>query len=181
MEFVIKGRNFELSEDVRQRIEKKIKNNVSKFFDKVIKIEVELFIEKNPKITMDNIAEVTVFTPGEVIRTKGEGVDMFAAIDRVAGKLERQVKKYREKMIQKGRKNNNNSKAVTVKNIEDDVKNQIVKVKTFTIKPTTPEEAVMQMELVGHDFFVFINAETGKTAVVYKRKDKNYGLIEPNV
>jgi putative sigma-54 modulation protein len=84
-------------------------------------------------------------------------------------------------MIQKGRKNNNNSKAVTVKNIEDDVKNQIVKVKTFTIKPTTPEEAVMQMELVGHDFFVFINAETGKTAVVYKRKDKNYGLIEPNV
>lgn len=68
-----------------------------------------------------------------------------------------------------------------MQNIEDDIRSQIVKVKSFTIKPTTPEEAVMQMELLGHDFFVFINSETGKTAVIYKRKDKNYGLIEPNV
>jgi putative sigma-54 modulation protein len=65
-------------------------------------------------------------------------------------------------------------------NVEEEIKKQIVKVKTFTIKPITPEEAVMQMELLGHDFFVFINAETGNTAVVYRRKDKNYGLIEPN-
>jgi putative sigma-54 modulation protein len=180
MEFVIKGRNFDLSEDIRQRIEKKIKTNATKFFDKIISIEVELYLEKNPKITQDNTAEVTVFTPGEVIRTRGSGTDMFEAIDRVAGKLERQVKKYREKMISKNRRNNNNDKVMSVRNIEEDVSNQIVKVKTFTIKPTTPEEAVMQMELVGHDFFVFINAETGKTAVVYRRKDKNYGLIEPN-
>jgi len=179
MEFVIKGRNVELKDDVKQRIEKKIKDKILKFFDKVIKIEVELSYEKNPKITLDNIVEVTVFTPGEIIRTKAEGTDMFEAVDKAAEKLHRRVKRYREKLIQKNRKAN--TRVMSVKNIEEDIKNQIVKVKTFTIKPTSPEEAVMQMELVGHDFFVFVNSETGKTAVVYKRKDKNYGLIEPNI
>lgn len=148
---------------------------------------MELFLEKNPKITLDNVAEVTVFTPGEIIRSKAEGADMFEAIDKVSRKLERQIKRYRNKMIQRGRKsyNNLNNKNVktsaSLQNIEDDIRSQIVKVKSFTIKPTTPEEAVMQMELLGHDFFVFVNSETGKTAVIYKRKDKNYGLIEPNV
>ena len=104
---------------------------------------------------------------------------MFEAVDKAAEKLHRRVKRYREKLIQKNRKAN--TRVMSVKNIEEDIKNQIVKVKTFTIKPTSPEEAVMQMELVGHDFFVFVNSETGKTAVVYKRKDKNYGLIEPNI
>ncbi len=186
MEFIIKARNFEVKEDVKQRIEKKIKDKLEKFFEKIVKIEVELILEKNPKITLDNIIEVTVFTPGEIIRSKGQGTDMFEAIDKVSDKIERQIKRYRNKLIQKSRKNNNNAarsinRGIGIKNIEEEIKNQIVKVKSFTIKPTTPEEAVMQMELLGHDFFVFINSESGKTAVVYKRKDKNYGLIEPNI
>ena len=104
------------------------------------------------------------------------------------GKLERQVKKYREKLISRGRKNNNlreasphvenNPKIVA---LGDKVGKAIVKTKTFTLKPVSPEEAVMEMELLGHDFFVFINSETRRTAVVYRRKDKNYGLIEPTV
>ncbi|MBM3699961.1 MAG: ribosome-associated translation inhibitor RaiA [Actinobacteria bacterium] len=180
MEFIIKSRNAELTDDVRQRAEKKIKNNILKYFDKVINIEVTFSIEKNPKITLNNIVEVTVFTPGEIIRTKTEGFDMFEAIDKANAKIERQVKKYREKMTQKNRRNNVN-RTTSMVDVEEDIKSQIVKVKTFTIKPTTPEEAVMQMELLGHDFYVFINSESGNTAVVYKRKDKNYGLIEPNV
>jgi len=180
MEFVIKTRNADLTREVKERAERKIKNNILKYFDNVIRIESVFSVEKNPKITLNNIIEVTVFTPGEIIRTRAEGFDMFEAIDKANTKLERQIKKYREKIIQKGRKNNV-SKATSYKDVEEDIKNQIVKVKTFTIKPTTPEEAVMQMELLGHDFFVFINSETGNTAVVYKRKDKNYGLIEPNV
>lgn len=179
MEFIIKSRNVELADDIKQRAEKKLKNNILKYFDKVIKIEVELSLEKNPKITLNNIAEVTVFTPGEIIRTKAEAPDMFESIDRVSAKLERQIKRYRNKMIQRGRRGND-SRHASLKDIEDDIKSQIVKVKTFTIKPTTPEEAVMQMELLGHDFFVFINSETQNTAVVYKRKDKNYGLIDPS-
>ena len=180
MEFIIKSRNAELTDDVRQRAEKKIKNNILKYFDKVIKIEATFSIEKNPKITLNNIVEVTVFTPGEIIRTKAEGFDMFEAIDKANTKLERQIKKYREKMTQKNRRNHID-KTTSIIDVEEEIKSQIVKVKTFTIKPTTPEEAVMQMELLGHDFFVFINSESGGTAVVYKRKDKNYGLIEPNV
>jgi putative sigma-54 modulation protein len=180
VEFIIKSRNAELTDDVKQRAEKKIKNNILKYFDKVIKIEATFSIEKNPKITLNNIVEVTVFTPGEIIRTKAEGFDMFEAIDKANAKLERQIKKYREKITQKNRKNHLN-KATSVIDVEEEIKSQIVKVKTFTIKPTTVEEAVMQMELLGHDFFVFINSESGSTAVVYKRKDKNYGLIEPNV
>ncbi|MBN1298652.1 MAG: ribosome-associated translation inhibitor RaiA [Actinobacteria bacterium] len=181
MEFIIKARNVELTDEIRQRAEKKIKNNILKYFDKVIKIEAAFSIEKNPKITLNNIVEVTVFTPGEIIRTKAEGFDMFEAIDKANAKLERQIKKYRDKMIHKGRNHDNSVRGVSYREVEEDIKDQIVKVKTFTIKPITPEEAVMQMELLGHDFFVFINSESNATAVVYKRKDKNYGLIEPNI
>ena len=179
MDFIVKSRNIELNEELKKRAEKKIRDRVTKYFDKVIKVEVELSREKNPKIAKNSIVEVTVFTPGEIIRSKDSGSDMFEAIDKVANKLEGQIKKYRAKLIQRGRKDNV-AKAASLQEIETGIKNQIVKVKTFTIKPTTPEEAVMQMELLGHDFFVFINSETGNTAVIYKRKDKNYGLIEPS-
>lgn len=181
MELIVKSRSMDLNGAVKERIEKKIKNNVLKYFDKVTKIEVELLIEKNPKINLNNIAEVTVFTPGDIIRIKSEGTDMFEAIDRVSKKLERQIKRYRNKIIQKRSRKNSEEKVAAFEDIEEDLKKQVVKVKTFTIKPTSPEEAIMQMELIGHDFFVFINAESGKTAVIYRRKDGNYGLIEPNI
>lgn len=178
MEFIIKGRNIELNEDIKERANKKIRDRVLKYFDRVIKIELEITLEKNPKIVQNNIAEVTVFTPGETIRSEDAGSDMFEAVDRVSGKLERQIKRYRNKMIQKRRKASENP-VTNLNKVEEKIKKQIVKVKSFTIKPVTPEEAVIQMELLGHDFFVFTNAETENTAVVYKRKDKNYGLIEP--
>jgi putative sigma-54 modulation protein len=179
MELIVKGRNIELNDEIKERANQKIRDRVLKYFDKVTRIELELTLEKNPKIVLNNIAEVTVFTPGEIIRSESEGLDVFDAIDKVANKLERQIKRYRNKIIQRRRKSGENH-STTLHNVEEEIKKQIVKVKTFTIKPITPEEAVMQMELLGHDFFVFINAETGNTAVVYRRKDKNYGLIEPN-
>lgn len=178
MEFIIKGRNIELNEDIKERANKKIRDRVLKYFDRVIKIELEITLEKNPKIVQNNIAEVTVFTPGETIRSEDAGSDMFEAVDRVSGKLERQIKRYRNKLIQRRRKASENP-VTNLNKVEEKIKKQIVKVKSFTIKPVTPEEAVIQMELLGHDFFVFTNAETENTAVVYKRKDKNYGLIEP--
>ena len=180
MELILKGRNIELNDEVKERANEKIRDRVLKYFDKVTKIELELTLEKNPKIVLNNIAEVTVLSPGEIIRSESAGADVFEAIDKVANKLERQIKRYRNKLIQRRRKSNENS-LTTLQNVEEEIKKQIVKVKTFTIKPITPEEAVMQMELLGHDFFVFINSETEGTAVVYRRKDKNYGLIEPSV
>jgi len=180
MEFKIKSRNMDLNDELKNRAEKKIKDKMLKYFDRIIKIEVELTLEKNPKIALNNLIEVTVFTGGEVIRAESSGSDMFEAIDKVSNKLERLIKRFRDKLIQRGRKGYE-SRISSGEKVEEELKQMIVKTKTFTLKPISPEEAVIQMELLGHDFFVFINSETGKTAVVYKRKDKNYGLIEPSV
>ena len=192
MEYVVKGRNFELNEKIKNYTEKKIKNKISKLLDKVVKIEVKIILEKNPRINLNNRAEVTVFAGGEVIRAADSGSDAFEAVDRVSNKLERQVKKFRGKII-KGRKT---SRPQTVEpsgiefaelgpkkneTLEEKISRSIVKTKIFELKPISPEEAVIQMEMIGHDFFVFINSETEKTAVVYRRRDKNYGLIEPTI
>lgn len=188
MEFIIKGRNIQLDEEIRNYVERKIKNKITKILDKIIKLEVKFIFEKNPRINLNNQIEVTVFTGGAVIRATDSGTDLFEAVDKVNHKLERQVKKYREKLINKGRKSSNlkeldelKTDGQQTKSIESKVREAIVKTKTFTLKPITPEEAVLQMDLLGHDFFVFINSETDRTAVVYRRKDKNYGLIEPTL
>jgi len=188
VEFIIKSKNLELDERIRSYAERKIKDKIEKVLDKIIKLEVKFVFEKNPRINLNNLIEVTVFTGGSVIKATDSGTDVFEAVDRVNDKLERQVKKYKEKLISRGRKSNNlkevsepvesDSKTVT---LDGKVRKAIVKTKTFALKPIPPEEAVMEMELLGHDFFVFINSETGRTAVVYRRKDKNYGLIEPTV
>ncbi|MDD5600266.1 MAG: sigma 54 modulation/S30EA ribosomal C-terminal domain-containing protein, partial [Actinomycetota bacterium] len=103
-------------------------------------------------------------------------------------KLERLMKKYKEKLVSRGRKGEGRKEFAeigedigSVKDDSSKIRDSIVKVKTFDIKPIPPEEAILQMEMLGHDFFVFINSESGKTAVVYRRKDKNYGLIEPSI
>lgn len=188
MEFVIKSKNLELDEKIKSYVERKIKDKIEKVLDKIIKLEVKFMFEKNPRINMNNIIEVTIFTNGSVIKATDSGTDVFEAVDRVNGKLERQVKKYREKLISRGRKGDNLKEAggpvsSDPETVTWDVQDRktIVKTKTFALKPVPPEEAVLEMELLGHDFFVFINSETGRTAVVYRRKDKNYGLIEPTI
>lgn len=188
MEYVIKSKNLELDEKIKSYVERKIKDKVEKVLDKIIKLEVKFMFEKNPRINMNNIVEVTVFTNGSVIKATDSGTDVFEAVDKVNGKLDRQVKKYREKLISRGRKGNNLREAVEPVNSDSKIinwsgqqKKTIVKTKTFTLKPMPPDEAVLEMDLLGHDFFVFINSETGRTAVVYRRKDDNYGLIEPTI
>jgi len=191
MEYIVKARNFELNEKIRDYSEKKIKSKIEKLLERTTKAEVKFVLEKNPRITENNRVEVTAFAAGAVIRVTDTGTDVFAAIDKVSSKLERQIKKYREKLIRKGRKNHNAPDktasdigkigSADLEDIEEEISKSIVKTKTFMLKPTSPEEAVMQMEFLGHDFFVFINSETNRTAVVYRRKDLNYGLIEPTI
>ncbi len=191
MEYIVKGRNLELNEKIKNYTEKKIKSKMVRLLDKVEEIEVKLIFEKNPRINLNNRAEVTVFTGKEVIRAADSGSDLFEAVDRVANKLERQVKKFRDKIIKRGRKTSHplvdepaeigfeGPEPKKNETLEEKIRKSIVKTKTFELKPISPEEAVIQMEMVGHDFFVFINSGSGKTAVVYRRRDKNYGLIEP--
>jgi len=182
MEYNLKSRNQELNGEIKEYTERKIKSKIEKLAGSIIKTEIEFILEKNPSINLNNKIIVTIFTPRAVIRATEYGVDFFEAIDKVSHKIERQVKRYRDKLIQKGRKVLQTIPAGTEKtqdNFEDLKK--IVKIKKFEIKPMTPEEASLQMELIGHDFYVFVNAETGKTAVLYKRRDENYGLIEPQI
>ncbi len=185
MEFIIKSKNIELDEKIRNYAERKIKDKIVKILDKVIKLEIKFTYEKNPRINLNNLIEVTVFTAGAVIRATDSGTDVFEAVDKVNSKLERQVKKYRDKLIDRGRKSSSQSDTGLMREgyevTEEEVDESIVKTKTFILKPVQPEEAILQMELLGHDFFVFINSETGRTAVVYRRKDKRYGLIEPTL
>ncbi|MBN2072684.1 MAG: ribosome-associated translation inhibitor RaiA [Actinobacteria bacterium] len=190
MEYVVKGRNFEVDEKIKSYADRKIRDRVGRLLDKVVKVEVKFNFEKNPRINENNHVEVTVFASGAVIRATDSGSDVYSAVDRVSAKLERQVKKFRGKLLKRGRKSPatvtgpaspvlQDTMSSDTGSIEEKIRSSIVKVKSFSLKPISPEEAVIQMELLGHDFFVFINSETGQTAVVYRRKDKNYGLIEP--
>lgn len=185
MEVIVKGRNIDITGALREYAVEKM-SKMTKYFDQIMKIEIEFMVEKNPSISNPKTVEATVFTKGPVIRAKESSTDMYASIDLVADKLERQVKKYKGKrQAHNVRKNGaiRENVAEVERNNEDDKetsgKPRIVKIKQFAVKPMSPVEASMQMELLGHDFYVFNNAETDEFNVVYRRKDNNYGLIEP--
>ena len=185
MQVLVKGRNFHITPALKEYAEEKIQR-VSHYLDSIIKAEVELSVEKNRRIGNGQTAEVTIFTKGPVIRAREASPDIYASIDLVFAKLERQVKKYRGKLVARSQGAHKEAlasegfaAAEAAEAVEEEAPApRIVKTKQFMIKPMTPEEAALQLELVGHDFFVFTNAESQETAVVYRRRDGNYGLIE---
>ncbi|MGQ9475194.1 MAG: ribosome hibernation-promoting factor, HPF/YfiA family [Actinomycetota bacterium] len=179
MQIIVKGKNLEVTDALRDYALEKV-GRVEKYLDRIIKTEIELSVEKNPKIQENQVVEVTIFSSGPVIRAKEAATDMYQAIDLVCSKLERQARKVKRKLIDRHHHARNPFKETAVlSGEEEEAEPVIVKTKSFPLKPMTPEEACLQMELVGHDFFVFINSDTEETNVVYRRKDGNYGLIEP--
>lgn len=179
MQIIVKGKNLEVTDALRSYALEKV-GRIERYFDRILKTEIELSVERNPKISENQVVEVTLFTSGPILRAKEAAPDMYQAIDLVAEKLERQALKAKKKIIDRSHHARNPFKEVTqVLTEEEEVGPRIVKTKSFTLKPMTPEEACLQMDLLGHDFFVFVNAETEQTNVVYRRKDGNYGLIEP--
>jgi putative sigma-54 modulation protein len=177
----VKGRNVEVSDQIREYAEDKM-GKLDRLVSDPTRVELELAVETNPSIADNNIAEATVWTKGPVLRARETSADMKASIDQLVAKLERQVKRYREKRRVAPRRHARDgglpAEAAPVEVPEDDT--TIVKTKQFTMSPLSPEEAVLQLELVGHDFFVFRNAETETINVVYRRRDGDYGLIEPS-
>jgi putative sigma-54 modulation protein len=146
------------------------------------RLELELAVEKNPSIAENQIAEGTIWTKGPVLRARESSPDMRASIDMLVEKLERQARRYRDKRRRSSsRTNAGGVEAETIPVVAEEESPVIVKTKQFAVKPMTPEEAVLQLELIGHDFFVFQNADTTDVNVVYRRRDGNYGLIEPQV
>jgi putative sigma-54 modulation protein len=177
MRLQVKGRNLDVSDSMRSYAEDKLRKLERQLADPT-QIELELSIERNPSISANHVAEATIWTKGPTLRAREASADMRASIDQLVDKLERQVQRYRQKRRRRpGRDNGTYLGAGPPTGEESEP--VIVKTKQFAVKPMAPEEAVLQLELVGHDFFVFENAESGEVNVVYRRRDGDYGLIEP--
>jgi putative sigma-54 modulation protein len=179
MQFQVKGRNLEVSDAIRSYAEQKLAKLERQLQDP--RIELELAVERNPSIAANHVAEATIWTKGPVLRAREASSDMRASIDQLVEKLERQVTRYRQQGRSRRRRaaRANGPPMPEAMPVVADEEPMIVKAKQFAVKPMTPDEAVLQLELIGHDFFVFRNAESDEVNVVYRRRDGNYGLIEP--
>jgi putative sigma-54 modulation protein len=178
MQFQVRGRNLEISDAIRSYAEEKLAKLERQLTDP--RVELELAVEKNPSIANNHVAEATIWTKGPVLRAREASSDMRASIDQLVEKLERQVKRYRTRNRSRRRRAARaNGPAPEPLAIPEEREPQIVKTKQFTVYPMSAEEAVLQLELVGHDFFVFRSAGSGDVNVVYRRRDGDYGLIEP--
>ena len=174
MRYTITGRNIDVTPGLRAAIEEKI-GKLERYFLPDTEIIVTLSVQKDKQKI-----EVTIPVKGNIIRAEESSNDMYVSIDLVEEVIERQLRKYKNKLVAKNQEGNNFSKTLfeTEESIEDD-EVKIVRTKRFGIKPMYPEDACVQMELLGHNFFVFFNAENEEVNVVYKRKDGSFGLIEP--
>jgi putative sigma-54 modulation protein len=179
MQFHVKGRNLEVSDAIRSYAEQKLAKLDRQLNDP--RVELELAVERNPSIAANHVAEATIWTQGPVLRAREASSDMRASIDQLVEKLERQVTRYRRQGRSRRRRaaRANGPAPEVIPVVPDEAEPMIVKTKQFPVKPMTPDEAVLQLELIGHDFFVFRNAEADEVNVVYRRRDGNYGLIEP--
>ena len=175
MKFIISGRNIDITDGLRSAVEDKL-GKLEKFFTDDTEIHVTLSVEKERQKI-----EVTIPVKGNIIRSEQVSNDMYVSIDLVEEIIERQLRKYRKKIIDKKQNAGTFQQAFIEKDFEDENTNEIkiIRTKKFGFKPMYPEDACVQMELLGHNFFVFCNAETDQVNVVYKRKGNTYGLIEP--
>ena len=176
MRIKITGRNIELTEGLKAAVEDKL-NKLEKYFTPDTEVNVTLSVEKERQKV-----EVTIPMKGSYIRSEQVSSDMYVSIDLVEEVIERQLKKYRTKLVTKQQ----NAAAVFKQDFldeksEDDEEIKIIRTKKFDMKPMYPEEACVQMELLGHNFYVFFKSETEEVNVVYKRKGNTYGLIEPEL
>ena len=178
MRLQVKGKNLDVTDSIRSYAEQKLRK-LDKQLNESTEVELELAVEKNPSIAANQIAEATVWTKGPTLRAREATEDMRASIDQLTEKLVRQVRHYRDKRSHRGSRNHVPVDEGAPALQEDELNQQIVKTKQFPDKPMSPEEAVLQLELIGHDFFVFRNAESGEVNVVYRRQSDGYGLIEP--
>ena len=175
MKMNLTGKNMEVTEALKKVTDKKI-GKLDKYFQKDVVANITFSVEKNRQII-----EVTINLPGTILRAEESSDDMYTSIDKTVDVLERQIRKNKTKL----QKKNKMGETIRFENIQPlpqengAEKPEVVKTKRFAMKPMNVEEAILQMELLRHIFFMFMNAETNEVNVVYKRKDGNYGLIEP--
>jgi len=180
MELQITGKNIDLSPPVRRYIERKL-GKLSRHLPNITGFEIEIFEEKTKSPQQRFVVQVTVDSSGTLFHGEERGEDLFTAIDKVAATMDRQIEHYKGKLYEKGRgsslaRGEFNEEVTAAQPLQ-----KVVKVKRFAVKPMSVAEAIDQMELLGHDFFLFFNADTEELNLLYRRKDGNYGLIEPEL
>lgn len=175
MKYIILGKNIEVTEGLKSAVEDKI-GKLEKYFTPETEVHVTLSVEKDRQKI-----EVTIPVKGSIIRSEQVSNDMYVSIDLVEEIIERQLKKYKRKLTDQKQAASFFKQDYIEKDFMDEEEIKIIRTKKFDIKPMYPEDACIQMELLGHNFFVFCNAETDQVNVVYKRKGNTYGLIEPEV
>ena len=183
MNYNVRGENIEVTQAIREYVEKKI-GKLERYFSNTPDAHASV----NLKVRTNNTSKVEVTIPMSnlVLRAEEENADMYAAIDLIVDKLERQIRKHKTKINRKSRSNGVAGAAFAIapdaelikQKTEEDL--ELVRNKRFDLKPMDSEEAILQMNMLGHNFFVYTNADTNTTNVVYRRKDGRYGLIEPN-
>lgn len=173
MNYIISGKNIEVTEGLRNAVYDKL-SKLEKYFAEDASAQVTFSVEKDRQKI-----EVTIPMKGHIIRAEQVSDDMYVSIDLVLEVIERQVTRHRKKLIDKAQNASYLQNSFIEEDIEDDDEIQIVRSKKFAVKPMYPEDACIQMDLLGHNFFVFRNADTDEVNVVYKRKGNTYGLIEP--
>lgn len=185
MNITVYGKNIDVTPSLKEYAREKMQKLKKYFEDEPMEVHITMEVEKER-----HIVEVTAYVKGLILRGEEETTDMYASLDSVIEKVERQIHKYKTKihnrMIERKQEYKEEYMEKREEMIkakrepeEDEFEPKIVKTKSFALKPMDAQEAVMQMDLIGHDFFVFSNANTNEVNVVYKRKDGNYGLIEP--
>ena len=173
MRYTIVGRNIEVTPGLKKAVEEKI-GKLDRYFTPDTEVNVTMSVQRERQSI-----EVTIPIKGTIIRAEESSSDMYVSIDLVEEIIERQIKKYKTKLIDKKQSALSFSEAFLQEETAHEETINIVKTKRFAMKPMDPEEACIQMELLGHNFFMFLNADTNEVNVVYKRKGNSYGLIEP--
>ncbi|MGZ4119180.1 MAG: ribosome hibernation-promoting factor, HPF/YfiA family [Actinomycetota bacterium] len=204
MQVIVKGRNTHVPAHLKELATHKLEK-VNRFLGKIITMEIEFSEEHNPRISAKHTVEVVLTTKAHVLRAHASGPDAASAIDMVLDKLEAQVKRLKSKFVRRGSRTARAGKVAFATPVLEPTRNQnarngqghpiessegleagegdeprITRVTRFTVKPMTAEEAVLQMETLGHAFYLFVNAESEQAGVVYRRRDGSYGLIEPD-
>lgn len=195
MQLVVSGKNINLTNALKQYAEKKI-GGVKRYFDHIIEVDVNLAVEDVRDQDRSNVCEVTVFANGSRFHAIKASEDMYASIDMVADRIERQIKKFKEKLKDRGRRTSTvremdashsviampieATRAGTEREHATDGSPKIIRTHKFAIKPMHVDEAAEQLQMLNQEFFVFSNAETSQVNVIYKRNDGNFGLIEPD-
>ncbi|WP_409302818.1 ribosome hibernation-promoting factor, HPF/YfiA family [Peribacillus sp. SCS-155] len=186
MNYNVRGENIEVTPAIREYVEKKI-GKLERYFNNVPDANAMVNLKVNNNTSK---VEVTIPMTHLVLRAEEENADMYAAIDLITDKLERQIRKHKTKVNRKFRTNGSTAELFAATTLEaepeavpfeeEESELEVVRNKRFDLKPMDSEEAILQMNMLGHNFFVYTNSDTNTTNVVYRRKDGRYGLIEPN-